>query len=97
MGIPEPAENDPRAFLVVEDETAAIGGRSFLQLRVVLDEAVDVISLPHTAVNTVGERSFIFVMEDGVRTIREVELGLVGNLGVEIVSGVVEGEIVVIG
>jgi len=59
------------------------------------ETAQDVLFIPLTAINRSATRTFVYVITDGVRTVRDVEIGLWGNNALEITSGLEEGEIVV--
>ena len=90
--------SENQAFLIAYDEGAAyFPARVFASMRLVLEEVENVISVPFSAINTVEDRVFVYVMEDGVRALRDIETGMEGNAGVEVVSGLSEGEIVVVG
>ena len=89
---------DNQAFLTVYGgDVYTFAGRVFASLTLILEEAPDVISVPFAAVNTVEGREFVYVLEDGLRAIRNVSTGMEGNAGIEIVTGLQEGEVVVIG
>ena len=94
-GIDRDGEN--QAFLTVYgDEMAYFPNRVFASLHLVLEEIENVVSVPHSAIHEVDDRVFIFVMEDGVRVLRDIETGMEGNTAVEVVRGLYEGEIVVV-
>jgi RND family efflux transporter MFP subunit len=59
---------------------------------IVTAERQNVLLIPQTALKTVGERSFVTVVDGGKHTEREVTLGYRGNGQVEVVSGLSEGE-----
>ncbi|MCL2216462.1 MAG: biotin/lipoyl-binding protein [Defluviitaleaceae bacterium] len=59
-------------------------------------EARDVIKIPRRAVNTVGERTFVYVLENDMRRLRWVETGVADHNYIEIVSGLEEGELIVL-
>lgn len=62
----------------------------------VADRREGVIALPADAVQTYVSRKFVFVLEDGLRTERTVEVGLATSTQVEIVDGLRVGEQVVL-
>jgi len=87
--------SEDQAFLTpYGDETVYFPARTFATLQLMLEEVRDVISIPFTALHVVDDWSFVYVMEDGIRVIRDVETGMEGNIGVEIVRGLSEGEII---
>lgn len=65
-------------------------------IRVILGESEDVLYVPTDALNTVGDRVFVFVLEDGLRTLRDIRVGVVGNTMTEVISGLELGELVII-
>lgn len=65
---------------------------------ITIDEVVSVLTVPSSAVSTIGEvRTVQVVAADGSIDVRTVELGLQGDSRVEIVSGLSLGDEVVIG
>jgi len=56
----------------------------------------NVLTLPSNAIRTYGSRTYVQVLEDGVKVEKDVELGLTTNSTVEILSGLDEGEVVII-
>ena len=83
-----------RGFLAVHGEIFPERTRAWLYL--VLEEAEDVLSVPRAALHNVNDRNFVYVLDDGVKTIRFVEIGLLGNAGIEIISGLNYGDLVII-
>ena len=66
-------------------------------ITVVTDKREDVLHVPPRAVHTADGKSFVYCLgEDGMREIRWVETGLHGDDGTEIVSGLAEGERVIL-
>ena len=55
------------------------------------------LSLPRQMIFTAGEKHFVYVLgEDGLPQVRWVEIGLSGDSLTEIVSGLSEGEDVIV-
>jgi len=72
-----------------EGDTASIS--------VVTREAVEVLWLPDTAINYKGDVPIVYYEnEDGIRDIKEITIGLAADHRVEIVSGLAEGDSVII-
>jgi len=90
-------ENDQALLTLYSGGLYHFPERTFLSLHIVLDEVTDVIFVPARALQRVQDRALVYVMEGDLRVMREVVTGLVGNNGVEIVSGLREGEVVAIG
>lgn len=59
-------------------------------------QASDVLIVPISAVNTDVDGTFCFVMEGGVARRRTIEIGLSSDTGVEVVSGLSEGDQIVL-
>jgi RND family efflux transporter MFP subunit len=56
----------------------------------------NVLLIPESALRTVGQRTFVTVVEDGKQTETEIQIGLRSNGMVEVASGLNEGEKVVL-
>ena len=88
--------SDYEAYVLIRDgHQYGFTTTSFGNIRVVLDALEDVLCVPADAVHMYDDRAFVFILEDGLRTLRDVEIGLVGNLRVEIRSGLELGELVI--
>ena len=83
-------------FAFVDDAPIFIGNPA-ASIHIVLDQADNVLLVPRRAVTHTGQRSFVLVYENGVRVRRDIEVGLRGNHSYEIISGLEEGELVVLG
>jgi hypothetical protein len=59
-------------------------------------QAFDVVVVPTRAIARAGERYSVFVMEDGIRRLRHIEIGVQNSHYTEIISGVEVGELIVI-
>ncbi len=66
------------------------------EVSVILWQGEDVLTLPLTALFRLGDKWAVYAVEDGVAKTRTVEIGQANGLEVEIVSGLSEGEIVVV-
>jgi macrolide-specific efflux system membrane fusion protein len=87
--------SDQETYLMLaDDEPPIVGTRVFATVHLILAEARDVLYVPSTAVRKANNRIFVYVMEDGVRGIRDIEIGLEGNTLTEVVSGLTEGEVI---
>ena len=83
-------------FRIVGEDTPVIVGSAFATVFILQDLAEDVVFLPIRLINTVGDRTFVHVLEDDIIVIRDIEIGLQGNSNVEILSGLEEGDLVVL-
>ena len=84
------------AFLIFVDSPPTLREGDRGNVHVLFDEVQDVLYIPAASLRRVGEyRTFVYVMENDVRTIRDVVIGLEGDRHIEIISGLTEGELVV--
>lgn len=66
-------------------------------VEVILAERRDVCYVEKKAIRTTGDQSFVYMLdEDGLRIMRDVTLGLVSGVYVEVVDGLEEGELVLV-
>jgi membrane fusion protein, macrolide-specific efflux system len=61
-------------------------------VRIVVEEAEDVLAVPSTMISTVGGRSTVTVLRNGKHVPAQVELGIKGDALTEIKSGLNEGD-----
>jgi macrolide-specific efflux system membrane fusion protein len=94
LGISRTRE-DEKYLMLVGDEPEILSARTFATVRLVLEEARDVLYVPFSVVKKANNRVFVYVINDGVRQIRDIEIGLEGNTTTQIISGLLEGEEVV--
>ena len=83
------------AFLTIVEDHIFIGPGTTGMLTIVHAEATDVVYIPNALLREVGDRTFVYVLEDGIRQIRDVVVGVRGNTTMEIVSGLEEGDDVI--
>jgi hypothetical protein len=87
--------DNPRAFLEIVDEfPPELSQNVFINMRLTFEYVENALRIPYVMLKTAGERNFVFVMENGIRVARDVVVGLEGTNGVEILSGISEGEVV---
>lgn len=73
-------------YLDEPDYSLAVGTRG--SISIVLDEKKGVLSVPNTAVYSTDEFSYVYILtEEGVREIKKIETGLIGDNYVEVLSG----------
>ena len=96
IGFQDRPNVNERAFLVVvgEDPDIARGVRGEVQN--FLAGVKDVVYVDIKHINKVDDRYFVYVYENGTRTMRDVVPGLFGNERVEILEGLSEGELIVV-
>ncbi len=65
-------------------------------ITLVMDRRENVIAIPKHLVKSVDGRSIVYVLKDNIRAERVVQLGLTTETQVEIVSGLEEGDLVIV-
>jgi multidrug efflux pump subunit AcrA (membrane-fusion protein) len=85
----------PEAFLTVTDGQPVTDGPVFATVHIVKAQANDVLFVPNITIRRVQNRVFVYVLENGLRTAREIGVGLVGNTVSEVLWGLEEGDRVV--
>lgn len=66
-----------------------------IRVNLVLEEKKDTIAIPRSYLkNHLGNR-YVYVLEDGMKKMRYVETGIEGNIDIEIIKGLEEGDLLV--
>ena len=92
-----PIAGRAEAFLKITDGIPPlITPRTSIMVHVILDAAHDRLAVPNLAVSQLEGRTFVYVLYNDVVSLRYVEIGLIGNSLTEIISGLYEGEVVVL-
>ena len=68
-----------------------------VQALVTLQEKADVLLVPQRAVRSSGQRRYVEYMDGGSRRTIDVAVGIVGPTDVEILSGLREGQLILLG
>jgi multidrug efflux pump subunit AcrA (membrane-fusion protein) len=84
------------AFLVIiGDVPPAMGVTATATVQIMAEEALEAVAIPLTALRRTSLRTFVYVLEDGIRVDRDVDIGIIGTTWVEITGGLTVGERVV--
>jgi len=85
-------------FMLIGEDVPQLSSNSYGTYHHVTEQVKDALAIPQFALKKVKdiERTFVYVMENGFRTIRDIEVGLEGTRMVEVLGGLSEGEIIVI-
>lgn len=92
-------ETEKESAIIEADDSidlSEVGIGASVTIVVVLDQRQDVLVVPTSAVETTTTGSVVYVLEDGMKVERTVEVGLSTTTATEIVSGLSEGEKVVV-
>ena len=88
--------SDYEAYILVEDgHRYGLTATSFGMIRVIIDTSREVLCVPTRSVHLYNGRAFVFVLEDELPVLRDIEIGLMGNTFTEIQSGLEPGELVI--
>jgi len=94
LGITEPEKG--AAYLALE-EPVTLPDNSYGYVKLISDERGNVLYVPSRAVNTVADRTFVYLMADNIKTIRDVTIGLDTGTYTEITGGLSEGDVIIVG
>jgi multidrug efflux pump subunit AcrA (membrane-fusion protein) len=95
LGIERPETAWTEAILVADGE-GIFSSRAIGRIHAVFAKSYDVTYVLSQAVHFVNGRHFVYVLENGIRRMRNVEIGLEGTLFTEIIRGLNVGEVVTI-
>jgi multidrug efflux pump subunit AcrA (membrane-fusion protein) len=97
FGIERNTLHGDEVYLELVDTTITLPPRFTGQIQFVQQASYDTLLLPPRAVHRIDGRTFVYILNEyGVLTIRDIETGLRGNYFYEILSGLEEGEEVVL-
>ncbi len=68
----------------------------FCEVEIITDNVTDSISVPREAVLTNMDSKYVYVVENGVATVREVETGIDNGESIEIISGIDAGDQIIV-
>lgn len=94
---PAAEEEKEQVYLVIKsgEGQPEVGSKGSATL--VLEERCNVLCLPNSAIKKVGEHSVVYAEdENGIRIMKYIEIGLVGNQKTEIISGLEFGENIIV-
>jgi len=100
LGIPETEKQEDSSeyvYLKLKNPAFDLEDKDRGTLELILDSREDVLMVPESAVTTADGQSIVYYQnESGMKAYKPVETGLVANKMVEIVSGLTEGESVIV-
>ena len=93
----DPGSRSIRARVVTDQTVEGLSDGGYVTVWIETDRRQDVVTAPMESVVYRGETAYVFVVEAATNRVeqREVALGLTGDEGVEVRSGLVEGDVVV--
>ena len=96
LGIEEQRVNVVIDFVSEQAEWQSLGHGYRVETRVVIQDRKNVLKIPISALFRSGDSWAVFIDDDGSAQLREIELGHRNTLEAEVVSGLEEGEAVVL-
>lgn len=94
---PEDSEEASEVYFYIEDQEAYLQSGDSGQFSLLVDEKQDVLYIPKGAVTTVNDKKIVYVEnKDGIRSVQEIETGLETDRYVEVVSGLQEGDSIIV-
>ncbi len=85
-----------KIVLDILDADSRVKAGMFVSTRIVVKEAVDVVTVPPAALTTYYDKDVVFVVNDDVAERREVTVGLSSSDAVQILEGLSLGETVIV-
>src|SRR5690606_39022060 len=79
-----------------DNDDLALFPNQFVNVRLRVKTLNAVITIPSDAVQYGTTRTYVYVVEDGKSYVREITLGATANNRVEVVTGIDEGELVIL-
>ena len=84
-------------YLKLKNPAFELDMKTFGSFNLVRDSRKDVLMVPESAVSTTKGQSIVYYQDEaGLKAYKPVEIGLIANGMVEIVSGLKEGEKVIV-
>ena len=100
LGIPETAHTEGKngyIYFELEEPAYDLSESTSGKVEILLGKRTNVVCVPNSAISTInGETVVYYPLESGSKYFRKVETGLVGNTATEILSGVSDGEEVIV-
>lgn len=94
---PEDASEPSEVYFYVEDQSAYMQSGDKGEFNLLVDERQDVLYIPKGAVTTVDDKKVVYVEnKDGIRSAQYITTGIETNKYVEVVSGVEEGDSIIV-
>ena len=100
LNIPETAHEPGKKgniYFVLQDQTYDLADNASGRVEILIDKREQVVCVPNKAISEInGETVVYYPLESGVKYYKNVEIGLVGNSLTEILSGIGDGEEVIL-
>ncbi len=80
--------------VILDSIPSNISAWDTMSVEIIIDSRENALVIPTSAVSTYDGKHYVYVWENGIRTEREVEIGIQSVTFYEVVSGLSEGEII---
>lgn len=88
---------DDMVYFLLDCQTADIANGNTATAEYVIDERLDVLYLPESAVNRMGDDYVVYYEdENGLKSVKNIKIGLIANNRVEITEGLEFGDSVIV-
>ena len=93
LGITEPKEG--AAYMALE-EPVTLPDNVYGSIKFMTDERKNVLYVPNQAVHSIRDRKFVYLINDNVKTVRDISIGLDTGFYIEVTGGLSEGDEIIV-
>lgn len=94
---PQNPDEPSEVYFYVEDESAYMQSGDKGEFNLLVEERKDALYIPKGVVTTVDDKKIVYVEnKDGIRSVQYIETGIETNKSVEVVSGLKEGDTIIV-
>ena len=92
----EDALKEHRVLIELSDLPDDIERGEIGRLEIVIQESQDTIAVQKTNVHTLGQRTFVYLLKNGIKVERDIAVGMETRTRIEVVEGLAEGDLVIV-
>ena len=98
LGLEEPGEGEELiAYLMLDQPDPSLESGDTGSIRIVLESSLDTLYVLKETIKTANGRQFVYVLnEDGLKVMQDVTVGITSGKYIEILSGLKEGDSVIV-
>lgn len=100
LGLPVPEKvpgSHAYVYFMLEEANFTLSEGDYGTLDLIRDQRLDVLHVPSSAILNAGDKRLVYYeREDGMKAYKEVETGITVNRRTEIISGLNEGDIIIV-
>ena len=94
LGISEPRAD---AAYMALDDPVTFSEYTYGTIKLTTDERANVLYIPTNAVNTARDETFVYLLDNNIKTVRDITTGLDTGVYTEITGGLSEGDEIIVG